>query len=114
FYDRNFVLQLGRLVRFLKQNDIRILHSHDFYTNIFGMTAATLARVPGRIASKRETNGFRSPMQLRAERVAYSLANAVVVNADAVGQRLIADGVKPEKIETIHNGVNLDRASVKI
>jgi glycosyltransferase involved in cell wall biosynthesis len=114
FYDRNFVLQLGRLVRFLKQNDIRILHSHDFYTNIFGMTAATIARVPGRIASKRETHGFRSPMQLRAERVAYSLANAVVVNAAAVGQGLILAGVRAEKIKTIHNGVSTDRASMKI
>jgi glycosyltransferase involved in cell wall biosynthesis len=114
FYDRNFVLQLGRLARFLKQNDIKILHSHDFYTNIFGMTAATLARVPGRIASKRETHGFRSPMQLRAERVAYSLANAVVVNAEAVGQGLIAAGVKAEKIKTIHNGVSTDRVSLKI
>ncbi|MEA2205833.1 MAG: hypothetical protein QOE77_2609 [Blastocatellia bacterium] len=114
FYDRNFVLQLGRLVRFLKQNDIRILHSHDFYTNIFGMTAATLARVPGRIASKRETHGFRSPMQLRAERVAYSLANGVVVNAAAVGQDLIVAGVKAEKIQTIHNSVSTERVSTEI
>jgi glycosyltransferase involved in cell wall biosynthesis len=53
-------------------------------------------------------------MQLRAERVAYSLATAVVVNADAVGQDLIGAGVKAEKIQTIHNSVSMDRASMKI
>src|SRR4029077_13351947 len=52
FYDRNFVSQLRRLARFLKENEIDVVHTHDFYTNIFGMTAAALARVPARIAYK--------------------------------------------------------------
>ena len=68
FYDRNFLQQLRRCVNFLKENEIDVVHTHDFYTNIFGITAAWLAGVPVRIASKRETEGFRSSMQKRAER----------------------------------------------
>ena len=36
-----------------------VIHTHDFYTNIFGMAAAALARVPVRVASRRETEGLR-------------------------------------------------------
>jgi len=51
FYDRNFATQVRRLVGFLKENEIQLVHTHDFYTNIFGMTAAATARVRARIAS---------------------------------------------------------------
>src|SRR5262249_39955362 len=57
FYDANFVKQLMRCAGFLRENKIEIVHTHDFYTNIFGMFAAQLARVPLAIASKRETGG---------------------------------------------------------
>lgn len=113
FYDRNFVAQLRRLSRFLKEREIKLVHTHDFYTNIFGMTAATLARVPARIASKRETEGFRSSTQKRAERGAYRLAHAVVVNAEAVGRQLINEGVSARKIVTLYNGLDIERVTAQ-
>src|SRR5215212_5843063 len=36
FYDRNMATQLMRLARFLRQNEISIAQTHDFYTNVFG------------------------------------------------------------------------------
>jgi glycosyltransferase involved in cell wall biosynthesis len=109
FYDLNFIAQLLRLVRFLKNHDIKLVHTHDFYTNIFGMTAATIANVPARIASKRETEGFRSPMQKRVERGAYKLARAVLVNAGAIREQLAKEGVNATKISVLYNGLDLDR-----
>ncbi|HKR02819.1 MAG TPA: glycosyltransferase [Pyrinomonadaceae bacterium] len=111
FYDRNFVTQLRRLARFLKEQEISVVHTHDFYTNIFGMTAAAMARVRARIASKRETEGFRSPLQKRAERGAYSLAHAVLANSDAVRNQLIREGVRAEKIVTLYNGLDAARVA---
>ena len=111
FYDRNFARQLRRLKTLLRERDIRLLHAHDFYTNIFGMAAATLARVPARIASKRET-AFRTPMQQRLERGSFRLARKIVANAEAVRQRLISDGVCADKIVTLHNGLDLARTRV--
>jgi hypothetical protein len=58
FYDLNFVKQLRRFTRFLKENRIDVVHTHCFYTNVFGMTGAFLARVPARVTSKGETEGF--------------------------------------------------------
>ncbi len=105
FYDLNFAQQLRRLVRFLKENEIKIVHTHEFYTNIFGMTAAAIARVPVRIASKRETDGFRTTMQKRVERGMYRLAHQVIANSNAVRDQLIREGARAEKIVTHYNGL---------
>ena len=109
FYDANMVQQTRRFVSYLKQHQIKIVHSHDFYSNIFGMTGAALAGVRGRIASKRETSGTRSVAQRTAERGAFKLAHAVVANAGAVKQHLIEHGVSDKKIVIIYNGLDLTR-----
>lgn len=114
FYDRNFLKQLRRCVRFLREHKIDVVHTHDFYTNIFGMTAARLARLPARIASKRETEGFLSSMQKRAERYAFRLANSVIANADAVRMQLTKEGVRAEKLVTIHNGLDMKRVAPQL
>src|SRR5262245_31230690 len=88
-YDSNMVRHTRRFVSFLKRNRIEIVHSHDFYSNIFGMTGAALAGVRGRVASKRETTGTRTRAQRIVERNAFKLAHAVVANANAVKQQLI-------------------------
>ena len=109
FYDRNAVKQVRRFARLLREREISVVHTHDFYTNIFGMTGASLARVPARIASRRETTGWRSAAQKFVERRAYGFAHAIVGNSEAVRQQLRSEGVADEKVVTIYNGVNLDR-----
>ena len=112
FYDRNFVTQLRQLILFLKEHKIKVVHTHDFYTNVFGMAAAFIARVPVRIASKRETEGFRSSRQKRAERGVFRLAHRVVANSDAVRKQLIREGVSAEKVVKHYNGLDVKRVEV--
>jgi glycosyltransferase involved in cell wall biosynthesis len=109
FYDRNMIAQLRRCVRYLRAQEIDIVQTFDFYTNVFGMTAAALARVPVRIAARRETAGTKTAAQLWTERRAYRLAHAVVANSDAVRQELIASGVPARKLLTIYNGMDVER-----
>ena len=109
FYDRNALSQLRRFVQWLKSTHISILHTHDFYTNVFGMAAGALARVPVRVASMRETTGMRSSSQLRVQKIAYSLAHHVVANSGAVKEMLIAEGSRPEKVTVIYNGLDFRR-----
>jgi glycosyltransferase involved in cell wall biosynthesis len=113
FYDRNFVTQLRRLARFLKENEIDVIHTHDFYTNIFGMTAAAMVRVRARVAYKGETGGFRTSAQKRLERGAFRLAHRVVANSDAVRKQLIREGVPAEKVVKHYNGLDLKRVNVQ-
>jgi glycosyltransferase involved in cell wall biosynthesis len=107
FYDLNFLRQVRRLAKQLRRQQIQIIQTHDFYTNIIGMTAGWWARVPVRIAGKRETGGLRSSRQEMVERRAFARAHAVVVNAEAVGQFLTGAGVPPAKLTTIYNGVEV-------
>ena len=113
FYDLKFAGQLQKFVRFLKQNKIEIIHTHDFYTNIFGISAALLARVPLKIASKRETGGMRSKLQKTVEKRVFKTADAIVVNAEAVKKYVSEEGVSPEKVEVIYNGIDLERLAPK-
>lgn len=109
FYDKNAVVQLRRLMNFLRDSHVDILHTHDFYTNVFGMTAGWLVRVPVRIASMRETAGMRTYAQQSAQRIAFSWAHKVVANSQAVRKRLVDQGVKASKIEVVYNGLETGR-----
>jgi glycosyltransferase involved in cell wall biosynthesis len=109
FYDRHALMQVRRFALHLQRRSIDIIQTHDFYTNIFGMAAARLARVRVRIAARRETTGWRTPAQKIVERQAYRFAHTIVANSAAVRQQLLTEGVADRKIVTIHNGIDLTR-----
>lgn len=111
FYDVNMIRQLRRCSKFIRDNNIEIVQTHDFYTNIFGMAAAAMARVPVRIAVKRET-GMRSSTQKFVERRAFGLAHAIIANAGRVKNYLVESGVQKSKISVIYNGIDLQKVTV--
>src|SRR4051812_13941904 len=43
FYNAKFVKQLLKFAQFMRSNRIDVIHTHDFYTNVFGMLAAQIA-----------------------------------------------------------------------
>ena len=112
FYDLNFVKQLRRFTKFIKENHIDVVHTHCFYTNVFGMTGAFLARVPARVTSKGETEGFRTPRQKRVERMAFRMAHRVIANCKMVQNQLIREGLAPKRIIQHYNGLDLSRLKV--
>ncbi len=109
FYNANFVKQVRSCARYITENRIDLVHTHDFYTNVFGMAAALLARVPVRIASKRETEGMRSNAQKMVEKTAFTRADAIVVNSNAVRSHLATRGLNGSKVRLIYNGIDLER-----
>jgi L-malate glycosyltransferase len=111
FYDWNMAVQVRRFASDLRSLKVALIHTHDFYSNIFGMIAGTLAGVPVRIASRREVGGMRTAAQQWAERRAYGLAHAVVANSQAVRMQLLREGIKESKTKVIYNGLDLDRLS---
>jgi glycosyltransferase involved in cell wall biosynthesis len=113
FYNFNFLKQLKRCVQFIKENKIEIVHTHDFYTNIFGIAAARIARVRLKIAAKRETSGVKSRAQKTIEKRIFGFADAIVANSKAVENYLVDDGVAREKINVVYNGLDLERLTPK-
>ena len=111
FRDPSALRQVRRFARLLKEREISLVETHDFYTNIFGMTGAALARTPVRIASRRETDGFRTAAQKWTERRAFNLSHAIIANSEAVRRQLIRDGVSGRKIVTVYNGMDTSRVA---
>jgi L-malate glycosyltransferase len=106
FYDSNFIAQVYRCAAYLREHRIDVIHTHDFYTNIFGMVSGFLARVPARIASKRETFS-KSERQMKIERQSFRLAHKIVCNAKAVEDFLINRGIPSRKSLIIYNGLDM-------
>jgi L-malate glycosyltransferase len=106
FYDSSFIGQVYKCAGFLRANHISVVHTHDFYTNIFGMISSVFARVPVRIASKRETFS-KTKLQTQVERRVFGLAHSIVCNSEAVKNFLIETGIPKEKAQVIYNGVDL-------
>ena len=109
FHDLNFLKQLRNCVRYIKQNKIEIVHTHDFYSNVFGIAAARLAGVKLKIASKRETSGMRSDSQKFIEKKIFGTANKIVANSVAVRNYLIGENIAEAKISVIYNGLDAER-----
>ncbi len=108
FYDANCLKQLKLFRNFLEANRITLVHSHDFYTNIFGMTGAFLNRIGARVASKRATYS-KGAIKLFVERQSFRLAKKIATNSNAVSDFLTAYGIPKEKLVTIYNGLDVDR-----
>src|SRR5262249_26813427 len=83
-----FVLAVWGLALYLRAHRIRLVHCFDFYSNILGVVAARTAGVPAVIVSQRELGDLRTPVQRRFYRLAMRLADYVLVNAEAVAERL--------------------------
>jgi|SRR5215213_1701234 len=113
FYDYNMLVQLRAFTSFLRSRQIDVVHPQSFYTNVFAISGATLARVPARIAFRGETTGWRNQMQDFVERCSYRLAHLIHANSRAVRDFLIQQGVPEKKIAVVHNGLDMSRVTVE-
>jgi glycosyltransferase involved in cell wall biosynthesis len=113
FFNLHFIKQVRACARFIRDNNIKIVHTHDFYTNVFGILSARYAHVPVKIASKRETGGMRSANQKRIEKFIFKVADAITVNAEAVKDYLIKKDIRAGKIKITYNGLDLERLKPK-
>src|SRR6266853_155441 len=109
FYNLRALRQLRRFTAHLKTHQVDILHTHDFYTNVFGMWAGAVAGVPVRIAARRESSRMRSITRRVLERASYRSATRILANCEDVRHQLIEEGVPPRRIEVIYNGVDANR-----
>lgn len=107
FFRPSFLRQMNAFASYLREQKIDLIHTTDFYTNVFGMAAAAKAGTYARVASKRETGGMRSRGQDRVERLAFTTASKIVVNSKAVLDHLDARGIKQGRLELIYNGVDV-------
>ena len=93
--------------RWCRTRRIAVVHTTELYSNIFGLPAAALARVPVRIANRREINPDKTPAQIAMQRTAYAFAHRIVANSRAAARRLELERVPRRKITVVPNGLDL-------
>jgi glycosyltransferase involved in cell wall biosynthesis len=107
-----FLRSVTALASHYRRSRPHIVHAFLPAAALVGMLAATLARVPVRIVSRRSLrNLYRSGwISGIADRIALHCAHAITTNCSAITAELItADGVAPQNCFTICNGVDTAR-----
>ena len=87
---------------------IRLVHTSELYSNIFGLPGAALAGVPVRIGNRREINPDKTSGQIAMQRAAYAVANKVIANSRAAAARLLFERVPAHKVAVVANGLDFD------
>ena len=108
----NGMYQLLRLAIFLRRGGFQIVHTHDLYSNLMGIPAAVMARVPVIISSRRDLSHFdwyQSGRRIWLRRL-QNFSTAVLTNANAIREALLVeDHFATQKVRVIHNGVEVER-----
>lgn len=109
---------LRDVVRYLKHEKPHIVQSYLFWTNIYGSIAAKIAGVPVIITGRRETlekKYLRFP-NLWLQNFSNLWATTIIANSLIVKQECLQQEkfVTSEKIQVIHNGLDVDRYNIQI
>jgi glycosyltransferase involved in cell wall biosynthesis len=108
---------LRRLRRLIREGDYDVVHAHLYRSQIYGRIAAWLARTPVVLSTehsigethlerRRMTRGVRF-LYLASER----LSDGTIAVSETVRDRLVAWGVRADRIVVIPNGVDLGRVA---
>src|SRR3990172_4773672 len=84
FLSLNAVAQQAKLARHIRRRGIQIVHTYNFYGNVFGVLPARLAGAPVVVASVRDRGPYLTLAQKAVQRQVCRLADCILVNADAV------------------------------
>ncbi len=100
-------LLVARVARFVRANGIALVHAQDLYTNVIGAAAARLAGVPSivtRVDLNHAVTGYKRPVLAWVSR----RADRVLVNAVCIRDLALREGVEPDQIVVVRNGVDLE------
>lgn len=107
FSSPSTLARLAAFARWCRERRIAVVHAADIYANAFALPGAALARVPVRIGSRREVHPTRGRGLMAVQRLGYRTAHRVVANSDAGAARLRGEGIRPDRVSVVRNGLDL-------
>ncbi len=102
--------QIGRLVDFIKQNDIRLIHTHTPRAALIGLVLAMRAGLPRvhhlHSPTSRDTeNKLRNVINAVTERLSVMGVKRFIAVSDSIGQWAASMGIPRGRITVVPNGV---------
>ncbi len=112
-YNLHGIKKIFSLLTFIRKNKIDIIHSYLLGSNMLGTIVAKLAGIPV-IISDRNVNLLLNNRQMLLHKTASRLATVITAVAEKVRLINIEQGIPPDKIVTIYNGVELPKSKTAI
>lgn len=111
-----YPLGVMRLAKFLRRNQIDILHTHLFEPSVIGLQAGVLARTPVRVMT-RHYSDYHTRINKRwhvgLDRLCTRVSHSVIaVSQHAADHMIVEEGAPPEKLHTVLNGIDFDRVAL--
>lgn len=111
-----YPLAMIKLARFLRRNQIDILHTHLFEPSVVGLLAGLLARTPTRVVTRHYSDyhtRINKKWHVRLDQLCTRLSHRVIAVSQHTADHLIeSEGAPPEKVHTVLNGIDFERAKV--
>lgn len=100
-------LAFSALLRFLRRARPRLVHTHLFHADLYGLTAAALAQVPTRASTKHGFNDFRARRVFAAlDRYAFRLAGTHIAISRGLARYLAeTERLPEERFTVVHYGI---------
>ena len=93
---------------FLIRNKVDIIHTFFFDSTLFGITAATIARVRAIIPFRRDMGFWMTPRLRFFQKLLNCLSTSIFVNSSAIKHAMIAtEKVASRKLSILYNGIDL-------
>ena len=107
------VLQGARqMIRYIRDHNIRLVHSFDVPLNIFSVPVARAARGPVVLSSQRAHRSLTPGLKHRLLRVTDKLTDGIVVNCEYMRRHLTEEeGVPDRLIHLCYNGIDTAKFS---
>ncbi len=102
----NTPYQIARLASWLRESGVELVHAHDFYATLLAVPAAYLAGVKV-VVGRLDLLHWHGRARAAALAHLTRLADHVVVNAEAVRRLVLSEGVAPDRVTLIRNGLSL-------
>ncbi|HBC74293.1 MAG: hypothetical protein A2008_06440 [Candidatus Wallbacteria bacterium GWC2_49_35] len=100
---------LFNLIRIVRAENISIIHSYLFYSDLMARAAGLLAGVRVVITSMRNIDLWRKPYHIFIDSLTYGLSSAIISNSLAGAARLSnVEKIPSDKIKVVYNAIKLD------
>ncbi len=97
---------LFKLMEIIRNEKIDIIHTHSFSANMWGRIAGAAAGAPVIITTEHTVAGGKTMVQKMLNRVLERFCARTVAVSETVRRSLLEqEGLSPEKVITIHNGI---------
>ena len=104
-FDLGTIRQLARIIR---ERKVDLLVTHGYKPNLLGRIASWIERIPTVAVSRGWTYESRRVRFYEfLDRIFLRLADAVVAVSEGQRQKILASGVRPDKVRVIHNAIDL-------